>query len=297
IMSFLNLLRNYRTPFWNEIWNLITKLGEGTTVIVIICIIYWCLNKKLGKILGYIFFMSSLVVQGLKIGCRIERPWIIDPSFKAVSLALKNATGYSFPSGHSQSSTSVFGGLAFYFRSRIIKIFLILIPILVCFSRLYLGVHTLKDVIIGFLITFIIAFVVIKYTKAYSRYQRIELMIITAILGSILLIYSFSLYIKNIMDVEYLVDSFKIIGSSFGFVLGNYLEGNFVKFRVKTIRIWEQLVKIIFGLLGLALLIKFFKLLSDLLGFKVLIFYGVEYFILIFWVIYIWPMIFKKILK
>lgn len=296
-MSFLNLLRNYRTPFWNEVWNLITKLGEGTTVIVIICIIYWCINKKLGKILGYIFFMSSLVVQGLKVGCRIERPWIIDNDFKAVSSALKNATGYSFPSGHSQNSTSIFGGLTFYFRSRILKIFFTLIALLVCFSRLYLGVHTPKDVIAGFLITFIIAFVVIKYTKAYSRYQRIELMIITAILGSILLIYSFSLYIKNIMDVEYLVDSFKIIGSSFGFVLGNYLEGNFVKFRVKTIRIWEQLVKIIFGLLGLALLIKFFKLLSDLLGFKVLIFYGVEYFILIFWVIYIWPMIFKKILK
>lgn len=296
-MSFLNLLRNYRTPFWNEVWNLIAKLGEGTTVIVIICIIYWCINKKLGKILGYIFFMSSLVVQGLKVGCRIERPWIIDNDFKAVSSALKNATGYSFPSGHSQNSTSIFGGLTFYFRSRILKIFFTLIALLVCFSRLYLGVHTPKDVIAGFLITFIIAFVVIKYTKAYSRYQRIELMIITAILGSILLIYSFSLYIKNIMDVEYLVDSFKIIGSSFGFVLGNYLEGNFVKFRVKTIRIWEQLVKIIFGLLGLALLIKFFKLLSDLLGFKVLIFYGVEYFILIFWVIYIWPMIFKKILK
>lgn len=296
-MSFLNLLRNYRTPFWNEVWNLITKLGEGTTVIVIICIIYWCINKKLGKILGYIFFMSSLVVQGLKVGCRIERPWIIDNDFKAVSSALKNATGYSFPSGHSQNSTSIFGGLTFYFRSRILKIFFTLIALLVCFSRLYLGVHTPKDVIAGFLITFIIAFVVIKYTKAYSRYQRIELMIITAILGSILLIYSFSLYIKNIMDVEYLVDSFKIIGSSFGFVLGNYLEGNFVKFRVKTIRIWEQLVKIIFGLLGIALLIKFFKLLSDLLGFKVLIFYGVEYFILIFWVIYIWPMIFKKILK
>ncbi|MGO2118560.1 MAG: phosphatase PAP2 family protein [Fusobacterium sp.] len=296
-MSFLNLLRNYRTPFWNEIWNLITKLGEGTTVIVIICIIYWCLNKKLGKILGYIFFMSSLVVQGLKIGCRIERPWIIDPSFKAVSLALKNATGYSFPSGHSQSSTSVFGGLAFYFRSRIIKIFLILIPILVCFSRLYLGVHTPKDVIAGFLITFIIAFVVIKYTKAYSRYQRIELMIITFILGSILLIYSFILYVKNIIDTEYLVDSFKIIGSSFGFVLGNYLEGNFVKFRVKTIRIWEQLVKIIFGLLGLLLLKEFFKLLSDLLGFKALIVYGVEYFIFMLWIVYIWPMIFKKILK
>ena len=296
-MSFLNLLRNYRTPFWNEIWNLITKLGEGTTVIVVICIIYWCLNKKLGKILGYIFFISSLVVQGLKIGCRIERPWIIDPNFKAVSLALKNATGYSFPSGHSQSSTSIFGGLAFYFRSRILKIFFILIPILVCFSRLYLGVHTPKDVIVGFLITFIIAFVVIKYTKAYNRYQRIELMIITFILGSILLIYSFLLYIRNVIDVEYLVDCFKIIGSSFGFILGNYLEGNFVKFRVKTIRIWEQLVKIIFGLLGLLLLNEFFKLLSNLLGFKSLIVYGVEYFILMLWIVYIWPMIFKKILK
>lgn len=296
-MNFLNLLCNYRTPFWNEVWNLITKLGEGTTVIVIICIIYWCLNKKLGKILGYIFFMSSLVVQGLKVGCRIERPWIIDPNFKAVSSALKNATGYSFPSGHSQSSTSVFGGLAFYFRSRILKIFFILIALLVCFSRLYLGVHTAKDVIAGFLITFIIAFIVIKYTKAYNRYQRIELMIITFILGSVLLIYSFILYIKNIIDVEYLVDCFKIIGGSFGFILGNYLEGNFVKFRVKTIRIWEQLVKIIFGLLGLLLLNEFFKLLSDLLGFETLIVYGVEYFILMLWVVYIWPMIFKKILK
>lgn len=296
-MNFLNLLRNYRTPFGDEFWNLITRLGEGTTVIVLMCIIYWCINKKLGKILGYIFFISSFLVQGLKIGFRIERPWIIDPNFKAVDLALKNATGYSFPSGHSQSSTSIFASLAFYFRSRFLKILFILIPLLVCFSRLYLGVHTPKDVVVAFFITSIIAFIVIKYTKAYGRYQRIELMMITFLIGTILLGYSFILYSRNIMEYKYLIDCSKVIGAGFGFVLGNYLEGNFVKFRVKTIRIWEQSFKIIFGLLGVILLNEFFKLLGVLLGFEALIGYGLKYFVLMLWVIYFWPIIFKKILK
>ncbi|MFK4784924.1 phosphatase PAP2 family protein [Fusobacterium sp. MFO224] len=296
-MRFLNFLSNYRTPFGDTFWNLITRLGEGTTIVVILCIVYWCINKKLGKILGYILFISSFLVQGLKIGFGVARPWIIDPNFKAVDIALKKATGYSFPSGHVQSSTSIFMGLAFYFRSKFLKIFLILIPISVCFSRMYLGVHTPKDVIVAFILTTIIAFIIIKYTKKYSRYQRIELMMIAVLLGVLLLGYTFILYTRGNIEIKYLIDSSKVIGAGFGFVLGDYLEANFVKFRVRTIRIWEQVFKILFGLLGMGLLDKFFKLLNNLLGFDALLIYGLKYFILIFWIVYLWPLIFKKILK
>jgi len=296
-MRFLSFLSNYRTPFGDTFWNLITRLGEGTTIIIILCIIYWCVNKKLGKILGYIFFMSSFLVQGIKLSFGTARPWVIDPSFKAVDFALEKATGYSFPSGHVQSSTSIFAGLAFYFRSRFLKIVLILVPLLVCFSRMYLGVHTPKDVIVAFALTAAIAFITIKYTKKYSRYQRIELMMISVFLGIILLGYTFILYSRKTVEVKYLIDSSKIIGAGFGFVLGNYLEGNFVKFRVRTIRIWEQGFKILLGLIGVGLLDKSFKLFSDLLGFDALIIYGLKYFILMIWIICLWPMIFKRILK
>lgn len=296
-MKFLNFLSNYRTSFGNTFFNYITTLGEGTTIIIILCVIYWCINKKLGKILGYIYFMSAFLVHGMKLNFRLERPWLVNPNFSPVKFALEKATGYSFPSGHVQGATSIFSGLAFYFRSRFLKIILIFIPILVCFSRMYLGVHTPKDVLVAFILTVIIAFITIKYTKKYSKYQRIELMIITTFLGLILLVYSFILYSKRVVEAEYLIDSFKVIGAGLGFVLGNYLEGNFVKFRVRTIRIWEQGFKILFGLIGIGLLDKLFKLFNTFFDFHILIIHGVKYFILMIWIIYLWPMIFKRILK
>lgn len=50
--------------------------------------------------------------QFLKLLFRIPRPWVRDPDFTIVESARAQATGYSFPSGHTQNAVATFGGIA-----------------------------------------------------------------------------------------------------------------------------------------------------------------------------------------
>ena len=90
---------------------------------------------------------------GLKITFRIPRPWVLDPQFQAVPSAIPAATGYSFPSGHTQSGTALYGSLALSTKKKWQSIVAVLIFLLIAFSRMYLGCHTPKDVLTAMLIS------------------------------------------------------------------------------------------------------------------------------------------------
>ena len=66
-MDFLNLLSQYRTPAGDVFFQGITLLAQETFVVVVICWLFWCSNKKLAYCLGFTYFTSGLLVQGLKI--------------------------------------------------------------------------------------------------------------------------------------------------------------------------------------------------------------------------------------
>ena len=85
----------------------------------------------------------------MKLLCRVPRPWVLDENFTIVEEAREAASGYSFPSGHSQSAVGTFGGLAVTGKNKVLRWIFIAIAVLVPFSRMYLGVHTLWDVLIG----------------------------------------------------------------------------------------------------------------------------------------------------
>lgn len=78
----------------------------------------------------------------------------------------------SFPSGHSSRAFTMFGVLASFYKEYIIGFYLI--AILIAFSRLYLGVHYLSDVIFGSLIGVIIAQLVVKYEIAQRIRRKIK---------------------------------------------------------------------------------------------------------------------------
>lgn len=101
-MDFLNLLSQYRTPAGDVFFQGITLLAQETFVVVVICWLFWCSNKKLAYCLGFTYFTSGLLVQGLKITFRVPRPWLLDSAFEPVASAVPGATGYSFPSGHTE---------------------------------------------------------------------------------------------------------------------------------------------------------------------------------------------------
>ena len=77
-MDFLYTLQNLRNPVLDTIMSIITNLGGELIVIAALCIIYWCINKDFAYKLCFTYFISGLLVQGAKIACRVERPWVRD---------------------------------------------------------------------------------------------------------------------------------------------------------------------------------------------------------------------------
>ena len=158
-MDFLRLLAEYRNPSATALFQVFTWLGEELFVVAVLCMLYWCVHKGLAYRLCLVYFISGLAVQVLKITFRIDRPWMLDPDFLPVQSAMATATGYSFPSGHTQSATALFGSLLFLAagrqwkcsRQKAAACFLCAAAIAaVGLSRMYLGVHTPKDVMVSF---------------------------------------------------------------------------------------------------------------------------------------------------
>jgi len=292
-MNILWEIAERRTPLWDSVFSILTKMGEETVAIVVICLIYWCISKRMAYFIGAGYFIASLGAQGMKITFRIDRPWIIDPDFEPVGGALKHATSYSFPSGHTTSATALFGSLGMSVKQLWLKILFIAAIPTVAFSRMYLGVHTPADVGVAFIFTIIVVaavyFAIGRKEPSAAAYTIISA-VITAIAIS-LTAYSFLLYSNGTIALDYASDCCKAAGAAIGFAVGLLIENRFVKFSNKTAKFWHQVVKYVVGL-GVLLAIK--------TGLKIIIGDSLvadtsRYFIMIFWAMGIWPAVFSKI--
>ena len=111
-MDFLYFLQELRTPWLDAIISALTHLGGELVFLVAALTIFWCRDKRQGYYMLSVGFLGTLINQFLKITCRVPRPWVRDPNFTIVESARAEATGYSFPSGHSTSSVGTFGVIA-----------------------------------------------------------------------------------------------------------------------------------------------------------------------------------------
>ena len=148
-MKFLYLLESIRFPALDKLMSLITHLGEETAFLVIALVVFWCVNKYHGYYLLGVGLFGNLANQFMKITCRVPRPWVRDPEFSVVESAKAEAGGYSFPSGHTQTAVGTFGAVAATQKRRWIVGICIVLAVLTGFSRMYLGVHTPADVLVG----------------------------------------------------------------------------------------------------------------------------------------------------
>lgn len=158
-LQFLHLLESIRNPIFDGFFSLITQLGDETGLIIIGLLFYWCLDKKNAHYLFLVGFVGTTVNQFLKLLFHIPRPWVLDPTLSPIEGALEGAGGFSFPSGHTQSSVGLFGAIALLFKKhKPILWASIALCVLIPFSRMYLGVHTPMDVLVSVAIALALVF-------------------------------------------------------------------------------------------------------------------------------------------
>ena len=287
-MELLRLLEGLRSPFFSAIFGLVTRLGEETVAIVVLCAIYWCINKQLAYGIGVAYFLSGLSVQCMKICFRIERPWVVDPTLNPVPSARGQATGYSFPSGHTQSAAALFGSLGAQTKQKPIKALCFLLVLLVAFSRMYLGVHTLLDVAISLLISLIFVFAAEKMRRC-SRHAALAVFMIVYAIAVIVI--AIAIYSGGKIEQGYLSDCLKAAGAGVGFAVGMYIERVYIDFSVDTKNIFWQVIKFAFGIAGLFVVKEGLKLVIG----TGLIVDTMRYFLTILWVTLLFPLIIKHL--
>ena len=157
-MGLLYALEGIRTPLLDKLFSVVTFLGGEVVFVAVAIVLFWCVNKKDSYYIIAAGIGGTVVSQVLKIACAVPRPWVKDPSFTIVESARAGATGYSFPSGHSQNSIVSLGGTARCVKKTWARVLLWVLAAAVCFSRMYVGVHTPADVGVGALIGLALVF-------------------------------------------------------------------------------------------------------------------------------------------
>ena len=295
-MEFLYFLAGLRNDVLDVIISLLTNLGGEVICIAAICILFYCIDKKTAYKLCLTYFVSGLAVQALKITFRVSRPWVKDPNFHAVESAIEGASGYSFPSGHTQSGTALYMGLALHLKKIWGYIAGLALSLFVMFTRMYLGVHTPMDVLVSFGVTLIIAFIVNLVYDRFVGTKRANIIIfaLIEIISFALIGYSIYIVASGKSTMELAMDGFKAAGAGIGFGLGWLVETTWVNFDPKAVKnIWGHILKLVIGL-GVAMLIKsLIKLINPDSCFINII----RYVLTTFWLIGIFPMLIKKFSK
>lgn len=126
----------------------LTFLGNLEFFLILMPLIYWCLDRRLGARLLILFLISAYINSVAKVIADQPRPFQYDSRVKA----LVQADGGGLPSGHTQSAVVVWGYLASQVRRPMLWILAGFLMIGIPVSRLYLGVHFPTDLLGGYIL-------------------------------------------------------------------------------------------------------------------------------------------------
>lgn len=144
-------VQTFSSPTLDVVFRGLTCLGEEQFYLLLVPLLYWCIDKFLAMHLAFVYLGSAYVNTTLKAVFAVPRP---SPSQVRV---VTPTEGYSFPSGHAQTASVGWSYLAIRVRKAWFWLVATLLVLGVSLSRVYLGVHYPQDVIAGTLLGLVIA--------------------------------------------------------------------------------------------------------------------------------------------
>lgn len=297
-MRFLYLLESIRFPALDQLMMLVTRFGEETAFLVIALVLFWCVDKKKGYFLMSVGFLGTLGSQFLKLSCRVPRPWVLDENFTIVEAAREAATGYSFPSGHTQTAVGTFGSILYTTERKWMKALCVTLMLLVPVSRMYLGVHTPSDVLVGAGLALLLIGVLRPVVFTEKKDNMKALLAVMIVLATAYLLYVALWNFPADIDPHNMASAEKNAYTLMGCLIGMaivYVVDRKLDFPVKAVW-WVQILKVAVGLL-LVLAVK-----EGLRGplealLPVYPARAVRYFLIVIMAGVIWPMSFGKLSK
>lgn len=301
-MDILYALEKIRTPFWNGVMSAVTQLGGEVIFIVAAVVVFWCVSKWEGYYLMTIAFCGTVLNQFLKLICRVPRPWVRDPNFTIVESARAEATGYSFPSGHTQNAIGLFGGMARWGGRRWVRLGLTALALVIAFSRMYLGVHTPADVGVSLVLAAALVlglYPLMRRAQEKPRYMGYVLAAMLVVSGAFVVFveaYGFSADTDAENLASGIGNAWKMLGAVAGMTLAWLLDRRYIHFETQAVW-WVQVIKVVVGMALLLVIKSGLKApLLALLGHEGLA-GGVRYFLLVLVAGAVWPLVFRPMSK
>ena len=298
-MPFLYFLRDIGSPILDFFFETVTHLGEETVFLVISIVFFWCINKREGYFILLSGLLGTLFNQAAKLACRVPRPWVIDPEFQPIGNSKIEATGYSFPSGHTQNTATTFGCIAAYnYKKKWIVALSVAVILLVSFSRMYLGVHTPLDVVTSLLISAVLVLILRPWFETEEKFNKAYpvIVVISVVCSFLFLVFVLIVGGDSTLDAENYHSALKnactLLGCTVGLVLVWVVDTMFVNFDTKA-PWYAQIIKAVLGFaIVLAIKSGLSSPLTALFG-NEYVARIVRYFLIVAFAGAVWPLTFK----
>ena len=221
---------------------------------------------------------------------------MLDKNFTILEQAREAASGYSFPSGHTTSAVGTFGSIAASSRKRWVQVLSVIVAVLVGLSRMYIGVHTPADVLVGAL-TSLILIVLLRNVVLSGSERGMKVIISVMIAVAIGLLAFVELYpFPADVDVHNLESGLKnaytMIGCMVGVAVVYIVDTKYVDFQTKAIW-WAQILKAVLGLILVLAVKEGLRSPLETLFAGHMIARAVRYFLIVIVAGIIWPLTFN----
>lgn len=153
--KFTTMLFAMRSAWLSQVLYAFTALGDQLAVFIIggVVTLILLLRRKWVSLFAFWLAMGG-------VGLSVRYGKMIISRERPADVAYYVVDHFSFPSGHATTVTAMFGMLAYFlyrhldepWQRKLVIWVAVLLIVVVSFSRIYLGVHFLSDVLAGFLL-------------------------------------------------------------------------------------------------------------------------------------------------
>lgn len=301
-MEFLRLLESIRFPALNGFMSAVTFAGDEMAFMAVALLVFWCVSKRVGYYIFLVDFMGTVITQIMKLLFRVPRPWMLDPDFTIVESARAAANDYSFPSGHTLNAVGTWGTLAVAQKQKWLRLVCGALIVLIPFSRMYLGVHTPKDVLAAFVVAVVLIVLFRPMFRTEEQFRKNSGLMLALMIVFSLILVCFMEFWKFPADVhaEFVAggkkNAYTITGAVLGLLVVFYYDKKYLNFDTKA-PFAAQVLKYVLGMAILFGLKEGLKAAFIAIGFTGPLQSLVRYFILVAFAGCVWPRTFPVFSK